>query len=81
MKKKVSNFYTYKKVLQIAKEQGFETIAEYIDYLYTIKKESTREIAKNLGMSFTSVVNYCKILGIQLRGRGGPNNKRKEVII
>lgn len=52
---------------------------EQLRYLYVTNGMSASEVAKFMYCSRTTIIKYCKLLGIS-RGRGGPNRwKNREM--
>lgn len=59
----------------IAQTLGFQSEEEMLNHLYTLQRFSINQISRIVGYSGFSVRRRLILLNINLRGRGGPNNK------
>lgn len=58
------------------------TLEDVLNFLYSAKKMSTRQIANltNYECSNITIRNKLRELGIKLRSKGGPNNTKVKII-
>jgi hypothetical protein len=64
-----------KRLEEVARSRGYESTEKMLYDLYTVQQMPLKELAKNLFTPMWTLRKRLDEVGIQMRSRGGPNNR------